>query len=134
MPDLGQVPEIDVPSYLPDLPGVADDLMYSADLGPGIAPSAPGAIPELPAFHTEVTEPFQPGEPGSGGWDRARRSLLSPPSNPLCVLTFLIELEDRVLLAAPLPPPRHLLATSSSSATSPSSYSVGQHSPATDVP
>nr|XP_058937325.1 WASH complex subunit 1 isoform X4 [Kogia breviceps] len=60
VPDLGQVPEIDVPSYLPDLPGVADDLTYSADLGPGIAPSAPGTIPELPAFHTEVAEPFKP--------------------------------------------------------------------------
>lgn len=69
VPDLGQVPEIDVPSYLPDLPGVADDLMYSADLGPGIAPSAPGTIPELPAFHTEVAEPFQPGEPGSRAWN-----------------------------------------------------------------
>lgn len=62
VPDLGQVPEIDVPSYLPDLPGIADDLMYSADLGPGIAPSAPGTIPELPAFHTEVAGPFKPGE------------------------------------------------------------------------
>lgn len=62
VPDLGQVPEIDVPSYLPDLPGIADDLMYNADLGPGIAPSAPGAIPELPTFHTEVAEPFKPGE------------------------------------------------------------------------
>lgn len=66
MPGLGQVPEIDVPSYLPDLPGVADDLMYSADLGPGIAPSAPGAIPELPAFHMKVAAPFQPGEPEDG--------------------------------------------------------------------
>lgn len=66
VPDLGQVPEIDVPSYLPDLPGIADDLMYSADLGPGIAPSAPGAIPELPTFHTEVAEPFRPGELGPG--------------------------------------------------------------------
>ncbi|CAH6792016.1 WASH complex subunit 1 [Phodopus roborovskii] len=75
VPDLGQVPEIDVPSYLPDLPGIADDLMYSADLGPGIAPSAPGAIPELPTFHTEVAEPFQP------------------------------ELEGGVLLAPPPPPP-----------------------------
>ncbi|XP_033615326.1 WASH complex subunit 1, partial [Fukomys damarensis] len=60
VPDLGQVPEIDVPSYLPDLPGIADDLMYSADLGPGIAPSAPGTIPELPTFQTEVAEPFRP--------------------------------------------------------------------------
>ncbi|KAJ6659976.1 hypothetical protein lerEdw1_018173 [Lerista edwardsae] len=60
VPDLGQVPEIDVPSYLPDLPGIAADLMYSADLGPGIAPSAPGtAIPELPTFNTESVEPFQ---------------------------------------------------------------------------
>lgn len=58
VPDLGQVPEIDVPSYLPDLPGIADDLMYSADLGPGFAPS--GAvntpIPELPSFGTEHEE------------------------------------------------------------------------------
>ncbi|XP_008576018.1 PREDICTED: WAS protein family homolog 1 [Galeopterus variegatus] len=75
VPDLGQVPEIDVPSYLPDLPGIADDLMYSADLGPGIAPSAPGAIPELPTFHTEVAEPFKP------------------------------DLEDGVLTAPPPPPP-----------------------------
>ncbi|KAH0617055.1 hypothetical protein JD844_028659 [Phrynosoma platyrhinos] len=62
VPDLGQVPEIDVPSYLPDLPGIAADLMYSADLGPGIAPSAPGtAIPDLPTFNTESTEPFRQG-------------------------------------------------------------------------
>ncbi|XP_047278541.1 WASH complex subunit 1 isoform X13 [Homo sapiens] len=59
VPDLGQVPEIHVPSYLPDLPGIANDLMYSADLGPGIAPSAPGTIPELPTFHTEVAEPLK---------------------------------------------------------------------------
>jgi len=62
VPDLGQVPEIDVPSYLPDLPGIAADLMYSADLGPGIAPSAPSsAIPELPTFSTESVEPSQAG-------------------------------------------------------------------------
>ncbi|EDL38325.1 open reading frame 19, isoform CRA_b, partial [Mus musculus] len=85
VPDLGQVPEIDVPSYLPDLPGVADDLMYSADLGPGIAPSAPGAIPELPAFHTEVAEPLQP------------------------------ELENEVLLAATAPASSPTAATSPSS-------------------
>lgn len=75
VPDLGQVPEIDVPCQLPDLPGIADDLMYSADLGPGIAPSAPGTIPELPAFPTEVAEPFQ------------------------------ADLEDGVLTAPPPPPP-----------------------------
>uniref|UniRef100_G1U687 WH2 domain-containing protein n=1 Tax=Oryctolagus cuniculus TaxID=9986 RepID=G1U687_RABIT len=81
VPDLGQVPEIDVPSYLPDLPGIADDLMYSADLGPGIAPSAPGAIPELPTFHTEVVEPFKP------------------------------DLEDGVLTAPPPPPPQTVAST-----------------------
>ncbi|XP_028287265.1 WASH complex subunit 1 isoform X3 [Parambassis ranga] len=54
VPDLGQVPEIDVPSYLPDLPGIADDLSYSADLGPGFAPSGPTHnIPELPSFSEE---------------------------------------------------------------------------------
>ncbi|KAF2979750.1 hypothetical protein EK904_012774 [Melospiza melodia maxima] len=69
VPDLGQVPEIDVPSYLPDLPGIAADLMYSADLGPGIAPSAPSsAIPELPTFNTESVEPLQPVRAtGQGG-------------------------------------------------------------------
>ncbi|XP_068458602.1 WASH complex subunit 1 isoform X2 [Clinocottus analis] len=54
VPDLGQVPEIDVPSYLPDLPGIADDLSYSADLGPGFAPSGPTHnIPDLPSFTEE---------------------------------------------------------------------------------
>ncbi|XP_029552416.1 WASH complex subunit 1 isoform X1 [Salmo trutta] len=54
VPDLGQVPEIDVPSYLPDLPGIADDLSYSQDLGPGIAPSGPThTFPELPTFTGE---------------------------------------------------------------------------------
>lgn len=54
MPDLGEVPEINVPSYLPDLPGIADDLSYSADLGPGFAPSGPThSIPELPSFSEE---------------------------------------------------------------------------------
>lgn len=70
MPDLGQVPEIDVPSYLPDLPGIAADLMYSADLGPGIAPSAPSsAIPELPTFNTESVERLQAGISDSSSQD-----------------------------------------------------------------
>lgn len=58
VPDLGEVPEIDVPSYLPDLPGIADDLSYSADLGPGFAPSGPTHnIPELPSFSEERSVP-----------------------------------------------------------------------------
>ncbi|KFV63765.1 WAS protein family 1 [Dryobates pubescens] len=77
VPDLGQVPEIDVPSYLPDLPGIAADLMYSADLGPGIAPSAPSsAIPELPTFSTESVEPLQPDI------QNAERLLPPPPPPP----------------------------------------------------
>ena len=28
VPNLGDVPEIDVPAYLPDLPGIADDVSY----------------------------------------------------------------------------------------------------------
>ncbi|XP_055984814.1 LOW QUALITY PROTEIN: WASH complex subunit 1-like [Sorex fumeus] len=57
VPDLGQVPEINVASCLPNLPGMADDLTYSADLGPGIALLAPGTIPELPAFAMELEMP-----------------------------------------------------------------------------
>uniref|UniRef100_G3UBU8 WASH complex subunit 1 n=1 Tax=Loxodonta africana TaxID=9785 RepID=G3UBU8_LOXAF len=79
VPDLGQVPEIDVPCYLPDLPGIADDLMYSADLGPGIAPSAPGTIPELPTFHTDLTGPLKPGEQTAGKGVGLGNSPMLPP-------------------------------------------------------
>uniref|UniRef100_A0A8C0TR35 WH2 domain-containing protein n=1 Tax=Canis lupus familiaris TaxID=9615 RepID=A0A8C0TR35_CANLF len=92
VPDLGQVPEIDVPSYLPDLPGIADDLMYSADLGPGIAPSAPGTIPELPTFHTEVAETFKP--------DLEDGVLTAPPPPPPPPPP------PAVLVSAPPPPPQ----------------------------
>lgn len=53
-----------MPSYLPDLPGIADDLTYSADLGPGFAPSVPSSssIPELPSFGTEHDESSGSGE------------------------------------------------------------------------
>uniref|UniRef100_A0A669CKX6 WAS protein family homolog 1 n=1 Tax=Oreochromis niloticus TaxID=8128 RepID=A0A669CKX6_ORENI len=64
VPDLGQVPEIDVPSYLPDLPGIADDLSYSADLGPGFAPSGPTHnIPELPSPASAPPPPPPPPPP-----------------------------------------------------------------------
>ncbi|KAK2141543.1 hypothetical protein NP493_5223g00023 [Ridgeia piscesae] len=43
VPGMGNVPEIAVPDFLPDLLGVADDLSYSAELGPSIAPSVPGS-------------------------------------------------------------------------------------------
>lgn len=49
-PDLGDVPTIDLPLDLPDLPGIADDLRYVNELGPGIAPSVSHSIiiPDLP--------------------------------------------------------------------------------------
>ena len=68
MPDLGQVPKIDLLSYLPDLSRVTDSLMYSADLGLGITPSALSAILELPVFQTEVDVPFKAGELAAGEW------------------------------------------------------------------
>lgn len=39
-PQIGEVPALDVPLDLPDLPGIADDLHYDSEVGPGIAPSA----------------------------------------------------------------------------------------------
>ncbi|XP_055365453.1 WASH complex subunit 1 isoform X3 [Betta splendens] len=73
VPDLGEVPEIDVPSYLPDLPGIADDLSYSADLGPGFAPSGPTHnIPELPSFSEE----------SSGAGSQLQPNAAPPPPPP----------------------------------------------------
>ncbi|XP_035677447.1 LOW QUALITY PROTEIN: WASH complex subunit 1-like [Branchiostoma floridae] len=60
IPNMGEVPEIDVPNLLPDLPGVADDLAYSADLGPGIAPSVPSVIPDLPSIVPDEITPSGP--------------------------------------------------------------------------
>lgn len=55
MPDIGNVPEIAVPDFLPNLLGVADDLSYSADQGPSIAPSVFGSnIPDLPSVVPEA--------------------------------------------------------------------------------
>ncbi|KAJ8980575.1 hypothetical protein NQ317_018702 [Molorchus minor] len=39
-PQIGEVPALDVPLDLPDLPGIADDLHYESAMEPGIAPSA----------------------------------------------------------------------------------------------
>ncbi|XP_065833305.1 WASH complex subunit 1-like [Oscarella lobularis] len=51
MPEIGEVPTIDLPLDLPDLPGVAGDLAYSAESGPSIAPSVPGSnMPDLPTI------------------------------------------------------------------------------------
>ncbi|OWF51124.1 WASH complex subunit 1-like [Mizuhopecten yessoensis] len=58
IPHLGDVPEIAVPSSLPDLPGVADDLCYTADQIQSIAPSVMGGnMPELPSVIPETEVP-----------------------------------------------------------------------------
>lgn len=62
-PGMGDVPDIDVPLDLPDLPGIADDLRYIMDSGPTIAPSVTTtpAIPELPSLVPE--SPSTPAMP-----------------------------------------------------------------------
>lgn len=70
IPVIEAVPEIAVPDCLPNLLGVADDVMYSADLGPSIAPSVFGGnMPDLPSVVPEPT----PGAPDSAP---------PPPSGP----------------------------------------------------
>uniref|UniRef100_A0A2C9JEA9 WASH1 WAHD domain-containing protein n=1 Tax=Biomphalaria glabrata TaxID=6526 RepID=A0A2C9JEA9_BIOGL len=59
MPEIGTVPEIAVPDLLPNLPGVADDLAFSGDQGPSIAPSVMSSMPELGGGGG--------GPPGGGG-------------------------------------------------------------------
>uniref|UniRef100_A0A023GF94 Putative was protein family log 2 n=1 Tax=Amblyomma triste TaxID=251400 RepID=A0A023GF94_AMBTT len=63
-PGMGQVPQMDVPAALPDLPGIADDLSYSEDLGPSIAPSW---LPELPEVSSDSSVP--PSLPEVGATD-----------------------------------------------------------------
>lgn len=55
-PNLGEVPALDVPLDLPDLPNIADDLRYDTELGPGIAPSVITTpnIPDLPNIELET--------------------------------------------------------------------------------
>ncbi|XP_039664500.1 WASH complex subunit 1 isoform X2 [Perca fluviatilis] len=95
VPDLGQVPEIDVPSFLPDLPGIADDLSYSADLGPGFAPSGPTHnIPDLPSFSEESNAHGSPLQPN-----------ISPPPPPPPPPPPEPALTPTIPAGAPPPPP-----------------------------
>ncbi|XP_022915141.2 WASH complex subunit 1 [Onthophagus taurus] len=63
-PHLGDVPTIDVPIDLPDLPGIADDLRYTDNSDRTIAPSVITSpnIPELPEIITtpNKSEQIQP--------------------------------------------------------------------------
>ncbi|XP_018566545.1 WASH complex subunit 1 [Anoplophora glabripennis] len=59
-PQIGEVPALDVPLDLPDLPGIADDLHYDSEVGPGIAPSAvvtPNIIENVDLPVIEQSEP-----------------------------------------------------------------------------
>ncbi|KAK2842214.1 hypothetical protein Q5P01_012414 [Channa striata] len=97
VPDLGEVPEIDVPSYLPDLPGIADDLSYSADLGPGFAPSGPTHnIPELPSFSEEGNLPGAQVQPNASF--PASPPPPPPPPPPPNLPLFLLLLPEFPLL------------------------------------
>ncbi|XP_044740881.1 WASH complex subunit 1-like [Chrysoperla carnea] len=77
-PDLGDVPTIDVPIDLPDLPGIADGLRYNLESGPAIAPSVitspvlpdlplveehPPPVPDVLINSVTVTEPKIPPPP-----------------------------------------------------------------------
>lgn len=54
-PKIGELPEIDVPLDLPDLPGIADDLRYETTTIDAIAPSAAATpiINDLPALNID---------------------------------------------------------------------------------
>ncbi|XP_012938504.1 WASH complex subunit 1 [Aplysia californica] len=82
MPELGTVPEIAVPELLPNLPGVADDLAFSADQGPSIAPSVMGSnMPDLPAVGPEP-DAVPAGPTSAGGPADASGPPPPPPSGP----------------------------------------------------
>lgn len=58
-PQIGELPALEVPLDLPDLPGVADNLHYANELGPAIAPSAfIDSITNLPTVETSEIEPI----------------------------------------------------------------------------
>ncbi|KAF2884009.1 hypothetical protein ILUMI_22127 [Ignelater luminosus] len=75
-PDLGDVPSIDVPLDLPDLPGIADDLRYVNELGPGIAPSVSTTpnVPELPVLNGLISQDINV--------DKKEPVVLPPPPPP----------------------------------------------------
>lgn len=60
---LGDVPELNLPLALPDLPGIADDLAYSEDIGPGIAPSLMAALPDIITLTENVVSKPSPAPP-----------------------------------------------------------------------
>lgn len=82
-PNLGEVPALDVPLDLPDLPNIADDLRYDTELGPGIAPSVTTTpnIPDLPVVEQTDSQPK----------DNQQEIELPPPPPPPALKTEKIE-------------------------------------------
>ncbi|CAH1784413.1 unnamed protein product [Owenia fusiformis] len=68
IPNIGEVPEIAVPDFLPDLLGVADDVTFSGEQGISIAPSVFGSnLPDLPSVIPDLDLPS--GPVGGGALD-----------------------------------------------------------------
>lgn len=79
-PTLEEVPQLDMPLDLPDLPGIAGDLRYSVDSGPSIAPSVTTtpAISELPSLF-----PDSPSAPADSALPDTAPPPPPPPPPPL---------------------------------------------------
>eukprot|EP00118_Oscarella_pearsei_P025374 m.308082 g.308082 ORF g.308082 m.308082 type:complete len:499 (+) comp43352_c0_seq1:665-2161(+) len=119
MPEIGEVPSIDLPLDLPDLPGIAGDLAYSADLGPSIAPSVPGSnMPDLPTVEG-VSDPAAVSHPPSVASSAEPASSAPPPPPPSSV-------------AGPPPPPPPPPPTAPSAL--PSLPPVGESEPDDEAP
>ncbi|XP_057367712.1 WASH complex subunit 1-like [Daphnia carinata] len=91
IPGLGDVPELDLPLALPDLPGVADDLAYNEDVGPGIAPSLIAALPDL----SQLTENSK----------TTNHSPLPPPPPPFIPVPLPSTNSPSPAALTPAPPP-----------------------------
>lgn len=66
-PNMPDLPELEVPASLPFLAHVADDVEYTADQGPSIAPSlANTSVPDLPNLADPSSLPSGPPPPPSG--------------------------------------------------------------------
>lgn len=108
-PKIGEVPELDVPLDLPDLPGIADDLRYENTQESAIAPSVLSqTLNDLPAFETieniekkeeKITEnlPLPPPPPPP-----VEAPAPPPPVELTKVETKIVE---EVKLPVPVPPP-----------------------------
>ena len=108
MPDL---PELEVPASLPFLAHIADDVEYTADLGPSIAPSLANTnVPELPNLADPSSVPSEPPPPPSGITLLSYDCHMTVHCSQVVVHhLLLVILELHLLLPLPLPQNHHLL-------------------------